>query len=217
MNRFAPMLEKMSRDIDVPQPLKARIMLKMAGDLDNLYAAYRERGMDEDEAMCLAEEKVATGEEAVDLLIRMNDSAVRRFLRKFSSPAQKLIERLLWSAAMIAMIVFLYLKTAHSSLFTGGPFSWLMTAVALTAAGIAISRFYVLYIKKDHTLPGLRKGLSTLIFLACLNMLIGFDGFICTLYSAFDTLATTEGNSTVFLWTASRQAFSSSRSISFLE
>ena len=92
MNHFAPVLQRMSRRLTVPQPLKSRILLEMAGDLEELYTYYRSQGLSEQDAVHKAEEKIEAGDETMELMTHMNDTTVKRFLRRFSGHNQKRIE-----------------------------------------------------------------------------------------------------------------------------
>ncbi|MCE5249207.1 hypothetical protein LLG96_03205 [bacterium] len=184
MNRFTALLREMSGRLDVPQPLKSRILLELAGDLEDLYATYINRGIAEETAMRMAVDKIAIGDEAVDLLIRLNDSAVKRFLRRFPSHVQRWIEVISWCVIMLAASCVLYMKASHGSLFIDGPFAWMLAGITLALCGITISRLYVLYIKRDHTVTRIRSGLPFMLFLGCLSILIGVDGFFLEIYSA---------------------------------
>ena len=82
MNRFATVLQRMSCRLTVSQPLKSRILLEMAGDLEELYTHYRSQGLGEQDAVRKAEEKIEAGDETIKLLTYMNDTSVKRFMRR---------------------------------------------------------------------------------------------------------------------------------------
>ena len=50
MSRFAGVLKRVSDGLDLPQPTRSRILLEMAGDLQDLYEHHLGQGMDEERA-----------------------------------------------------------------------------------------------------------------------------------------------------------------------
>ena len=190
MNRFTPVLKRMSGRLTVPQPLKSRILFEMAGDLEELFAFYRSKGLSEQDAVRKAEEKIEAGDETIELLTHMNDTAVKRFMRRFSEPNRKRIEIFSWVLLMLSTGLFGFMKLMGSRLLSGSVFTWLLLAVAVFLCGLFLSKYYMLYIKKDHALPGLRTGLPLMLFLGMQSVLIGLNGFFYELYTASVTMAT---------------------------
>ena len=62
MRRIAEVLKQVSDGLDLPQPTKSRILLEMAGDLEDLYQHHLSQGFDEAAA-------ASTGERANSLAI----------------------------------------------------------------------------------------------------------------------------------------------------
>jgi hypothetical protein len=74
MSRFAKVLNKVSDALDLPQPTRSRIVLEMAGDLEDLYQHHLAQGLDEEQAARRAEEAFAASEEALKHLSRIHES-----------------------------------------------------------------------------------------------------------------------------------------------
>ena len=183
MNRFASLLQSTSDRLDVPQPQKSRILLEMEGDLDDLFELYKSRGLSDYEAVKKAEEKFGADDETIELLIRMNESYMRKLLRKFSEKAQRRIEFLLWFSLMVVLGTYVSLTLFQSASFLRSSyFLWVITGITLLLFGVSSATFYRLYIKKDHLLSRLHDRLPLILFLGAQSLLLGITGFFAEMY-----------------------------------
>ena len=66
MSRFTGLLKRTAARLDLPQPTKSHVLLEMAADLEDLFAAYRERGFGEEEAARRVEEKFDASDDALN-------------------------------------------------------------------------------------------------------------------------------------------------------
>jgi hypothetical protein len=80
MNRFASLLREVNNRLNLPQPTKSRILLEMAGDLEDLYNFYRGQGLDENEAVQKAEEKIDASYEALAELVEIHQTSYRKLM-----------------------------------------------------------------------------------------------------------------------------------------
>ena len=67
-------------------------------------------------------------------------------------------------------------------------FIWPVAVLGLAALMIAIWKFYQLYIRKDHRIGRIHRGLSSLIFLGMLSTALAIFGFSVELYIALKKL-----------------------------
>jgi len=200
MNRFAPLLKRISDRLNLPQPLKSRILLEMAGDLEELYVFYRKKGLSEQEAMQKAEEKIDANDETIRLLVQLNDTAFRKYLRSVVSycslPAKlndtvfrkylrwflKTTLRLIEYSGLILLIASIFIVSFRTNYTNTSHFTWIVLSLAAAVACTAVLKFYKLYIKKDHTISRLHSGFPLILFLGGLSLLIGITGFFIELH-----------------------------------
>jgi len=189
MSRFTPLLQRMNERLNLPQPEKSRVLLEMAGDLDELYKLYLSRGYDESDAQRLAEEKIEASDETIELLIQLNDTFMRKLLRRLSELTQKRIENFSWITLLVLIGLMCVMKIMNSKLVYDSVFIWILSFLGVSLFGISFSKYYSLYIKKDHGIPSLHSGLSLIFFLGVLSILTGINGFFYELHIAFMNIA----------------------------
>src|SRR5690606_12674042 len=100
MDRFAPVLDRVSRGLALPEPERSRVVEEMTSDLEGLYEAYRERGMSEEEAVRRAEQALAASAEALAELSRIHAPLHRRLAEHYAEPGRHRAER--WLLALLA-------------------------------------------------------------------------------------------------------------------
>ena len=91
MDRFAPVLDRVSRGLALPEPERSRVVEEMTSDLEGLYEAYRERGMSEEEAVRRAEKALAASAETLAELSRIHAPLHRRLAEHYAEPGRHLI------------------------------------------------------------------------------------------------------------------------------
>ena len=75
MSRFAEVLTRISAGLDLPQATRSRILLEMAGDLEDLYQHHRSQGLDEAQATRRAEEAFVASDEALKHLAHIHEAS----------------------------------------------------------------------------------------------------------------------------------------------
>ena len=155
MSRFADVLKDINGKLDLPQPEKSHILLEIASDLEDIYRAYRERGLGEEEARRRAEEKLDLSDEALRELVEIHQSGLRKFLGRISEQARSRWERVLLAMALL---------------------------FALAAIVITIWQIYKLYMKKDHDTRTLGDGLPWLLAAGAASLLSGLLGMMYELH-----------------------------------
>ena len=56
MDEFKPLLRKINESLDLPQPIKSRIVLEIAADLKDAFASYKRLGLSDKEAIMKTKE-----------------------------------------------------------------------------------------------------------------------------------------------------------------
>jgi hypothetical protein len=185
MSRFAELLSRTGRKLDIPQPGRSRVLLELAGDLEDLYDLYRRRGLGEAQAVRKVEEKFAVSDDVLAQLVRLHRSAFRRWMDRFSEQAQTRWER----AILVALILFVAAVSGPQLLTTAffreaSSYIWVVAAITLAAAALALGKVYQLVVKKDHRVDHLRTGLPSLLLLGCASLFTGVFGLMAQIHTA---------------------------------
>jgi len=183
MNRFLSFLKKINNKLDLPQTTKSKIILEMAADLNDLYNYYLGEGLSEKEAIQKAHEKIDVSDEALKQLIEIHQTGFKIFLQSLS---EKVVNR--WERAMMALVVFMIVVIStwiiSSSQFfkQASPFVWPILCFAFITVIIALTKFYHLYIKKDHNMKTLSAGMTFIFILGGLSLFVGMFGYFFEIY-----------------------------------
>jgi len=185
MSRFAPVLKKINEKLDLPQPQKSRVILEIAADLEDLYNVYIERGLGKEEAIRKAVEKFDVDEKALSELITIHQSTFQKFFYGLSGQVQ-----IWWERAALAIILLIILVSTLTVTLTtqflhqSSKFVWPMLSIFVLILVLSITKIYILYIKKDHSVKKTRTGLPLILFLILLNFIFGILGYFIELYSS---------------------------------
>lgn len=183
MNRFTDLLQETSDRLELPQPAKSRILLEMAADLEDLYAAYRDQGLGEAEAEARAREHFAASDDAIAELVAIHRTPFQRWMDSLSLQARTLWERLTFIAILLFVLFFAGREMLGTEFFrNASAYVWPVLGVSLTALLLSIAQVYRIYVKKDHRIPTLRRGLPSLLLLGCGALFIGTYGFFIEFY-----------------------------------
>jgi len=189
MKRFTPLLKSINERLDLPQPRKSHIILEIAADLEDLYQLYLSRGLPETEAAKRAEEKIDLTDDALNELVQIHQSLFRRLMDKVSEQAQTQWERVILFLVLI-FIVALGSKFIFTTQFIlqASKFILPILGVFLGIVFISFLKFYQFYIKKDHNVKLLTKGIPTILYLGGANLFLGIFGYIIELYATTRTV-----------------------------
>ncbi len=171
-------LAALAERLDLPQPARSRVLLEVAGDLADLEAAYRARGLEPGEARARALERLDLSEEAVRDLVRVHGSRLRRALDRLGETGRRRGERI----ALLALLGFLVLGTGALAptpglLADSGPGVWLVAAAAIPGLLLAATKAYAIWGRDAHDPRRLRRGLDVLLLLAGLSAAVGLVGW----------------------------------------
>jgi len=178
MKQFTALLQKINEKLALPQPAKSRIVLEIAADLEDLYLVYRSKGLDEEQARKKAEEKIDLTDDTLAELVRIHESPLRKWMDRISEQAQTRWERILLCCMILFIsVISIQAVTQTEILQEASKFVWPILGIGFIAIALSIPKFYTLYIKKDHSVRRLRKGLPLLLFLGIGNLLTGMLGY----------------------------------------
>ena len=185
MRRFSSFLRELYKRLDLPQPTKSRIILEVAADLDDLYNAYRNKGLTEDEAMEKAIEKLDFNEDSLNQLVQVHTSFLKKWIDKISIQAQTRWEKIIM-ILVIMLLASMSIKVIATTQFfiQAGKFVWPIIGIGIITGVLALKKYYQLYIKKDHNIKNLHSGLPFMLFLAGASICIGYCGFFIEIFIA---------------------------------
>lgn len=105
MSRFEPVLRRAEAALDVPRPMRARIVTELAADLESLYEAYLARGLREDEATARAAQALGLDDGTAEALTRLYSPPFRRWTSALTARGREKVERGLVTALFLALAV----------------------------------------------------------------------------------------------------------------
>lgn len=185
MTDFADVLLPLSDRLPLPQPVRSRVLLEIAADLEDLYQHYRDAGMSQAEARSKAIAACDLSEQALAELVDIHTSTFRKLLDRLSAQAQTRWERVLLglvaASVTIATLNVLVREPliADAGWMVGPP---LFCAASALVLGLAI--FYQIFIKQARAPLSARRGVDAVAVLAAAQCLLGFLGTYLGLYLA---------------------------------
>jgi hypothetical protein len=183
VRRFVPALQRISSELELPDSLRARILLEMAGDLEALYEHYRGRGFEDDEAARLTEERLLASPEALQNLILVHTTVYQRWLSRAAERARWGFDLLLFVLGVVPMLALsVGLLAGRVGGMLSEPGVWPMLLVGACVIGLAGWKAYQLFLAGDHATAALHRGMPTLLFLAVAGPAVGGAAFLIHLY-----------------------------------
>lgn len=185
MKVFAETLRDINNRLDLPQPARSRVLLEIAGDLDDMYGYFRDRGEPSHNARRLALEHCDLSDEALRELALVHASPLRRFMDRFSAQAQS------WWERSFLLLLLAFVAAAAGRLVLGVDIfiqagAWVWPILVLTGGALVFAavKFYLIFLKKDHSRRALGAGLPAILLAACANVVVGAYGYWFGLYRA---------------------------------
>jgi len=185
MTEFADVLMPLSARLPLPQPVRSRVLLEIAADLEDLYQHYRDAGMSQAEARSKAIEACDLSDQALAELVQLHTSAFRKLLDRLSAQAQTRWERVLLVVIAFAVAAAaLNLLLREPLISDAGWIVWPPLFCAATALLLGLAKSYQMFVKQDHEPRRARRGVDAVAILAIAQCLYGFFGVYVGLYLA---------------------------------
>jgi len=184
MDPFKTLLININNKLELPQPTKSRIILEISADLNDAYRTYQSQGMDEKEAIEAAKQKFDLDKQSLNELIHIHQTSFRRWLDHLSAPAQTWWERVI----LICLLTFIIISggiTIMKIPFVeqASPFVWIIYILTIIAFAVFTQKMYQIYIKKDHRLSKVKKGIPFLLLISGLSLVSCMWGYYWQLYN----------------------------------
>ena len=188
MSRFAAVLGQISERLDLPQPVKSRILLEIAGDMEDLYRHHLEQGLEEARAEELAEDSFVVSDDALRHLVRIHESS-HRFSDRMAQQAGSWWEKGLLAVWVLGVLTLVAGVASQEDFFVVvSPFLWVLVGLAAVVFVFSLFKLRGLFSKRPPDIGKLRSGLGVLLFLAGLSLVVSVCGFFFHLrWYAFQT------------------------------
>jgi len=189
MSSYRAELHEITRQLDLPQPLRARILLELASDLAGLEAELVSTGMSAEQAHAEAVRTLIPSPESLRDLMEVHRSLYRRLVDRFSDPARHRLERaalILASAALFAVGV---IRLGRSGILANpAPMSGPLLGVAMVVVVVSVWKTFSLVVRREHDLGKLRSGSWILPGAALVAVVLALGGSVLDLYGVSGSL-----------------------------
>lgn len=133
-SRFEPVLRRAESALALPRRARAKILVELASDLEALYAAYRARGLPEEEAAARAARTLGVEAEAAGELSRLHEPAFRRWTSALPERGRDSLERALVTVLFLGLVSGGAAGLLHAGLLRGAS----PVVYPLLAAGVVM-------------------------------------------------------------------------------
>lgn len=183
MKRFTDLLTGINSKLNLPQPLKSRIIWEIAGDIEDTFNAYLERGLSEEDAESRTRDKFALSDSSIEELTGIHLTPYRRWLGRLSQSGQSKWEKSLFAIIFILVLLSITRVVYSTPFFENASyFVYPILALLLFTTILFFVKFYQFYIKKDHDIKKIRKGLDWILYLCVAIFFLGIAGYFGELY-----------------------------------
>lgn len=175
MSRFAKALSDAASRLTLPEPVRSRVLLEMAADMEDLHRAYMERGLPEEKAREAVLEHFDLSQEALRELAAVHDSPLERSLTSLSGQAHRP-----WARTLLGLLgLFVALGTGSLFLEAGllsraSSLAWVLLAILAVGLAGGVWKIRVLYFAPAAVESRTRTGVSFLLGLAGVQVVLGF-------------------------------------------
>jgi len=194
-------LRDLAERLDLPQPVRARVILELVSDLADLESELTASGLSPEEARSRAVRMLVPSPEALRDLREVHRPLYARLVDRFSDPARHRLERAVLAVASVALFALgLSRLLGAGMLDLRAPLTLPVLATALAAAAASVWKLFALYVKKQHDVEALESGLSLLPAAAAAASAFAVAGFALDLYGVAGRLeADLSGQASVLL------------------
>lgn len=185
MNRFAPALRSVARELDLPPKVKTAILMEMTGDLEAAFDHHRNLGRTEEEAERLAEAAILGSSEMVRRLGRLHRASWLEWSERVGERLGGGADLVLLLFAVVPMYALAGVVTFRTVAYPSSLLSW-----PLLAAGVAVGALIAL--EAGRILRGARgagRQLPLLLTLSVVAPVLGLLAAALEVHSAAGALA----------------------------
>jgi hypothetical protein len=183
MSAYADELRRVAERLDLPQPVRARVVLELASDLSDLEAELVAGGEPVAAARERAVRTLVPSDEALGQLLELHRPLYRRVADRFSDPLRHRGERLALAVVSSALFVVGMARLAGAGLLSDASRAVApLLAIALAVVTVSVWKGFQLRVRGDHDVASLRSGMWVLPLAAVLGTLVALGGSALDLY-----------------------------------
>lgn len=183
MSRFADVLADADARLSVPEPARARILLEISADMEDLQREYLGRGLSEQEAELAVLEHFEMSEDTLRELVRVHDTPFQRSLQTISGQVGSPWPRLLMVFLAILVTFASGTLLIRPQLYRDASLSvWAIMPLLVVGFGIAFTHVGRLARGGDRRTPISQGGLGRLLGLSVLMVAVAGVGLWIELY-----------------------------------
>lgn len=138
MERFAPALRRVGRELDVPRRARRVLLLEMAADLEAVFEHHRSRGLSEADAAQRAEETVLGSSEVIRRLGRLHASPWHGWSEEVGSRLTGGVDGVLLVAGVLPVVALGGAVSAWALAGAGTPLTWAVVVIGLLMSGVIV-------------------------------------------------------------------------------
>jgi hypothetical protein len=200
VKEWAAVLRKIDKLLDIPQPSRSRVILEISADMQDLYEHYISRGLSHESALKRTIEEFDLSPEEIEAIARVHASRLRLFLDRFSVRTQGFLERTALALTMIPVALVGYRLARSGGIFTdSGIWIWPLLAGAIAAFALGVSKWYGLFVVKEHNVRAVRRRLDIVLYIALGQLGMGFVGMYVDLFRTWLTSSADKALTVLYL------------------
>jgi hypothetical protein len=200
MSGFAPHLRNLANRLSIPEPVRSRVLLEIATDMEDLFRHLVEGGMEEEEAAGSVVEQFDLSEDALRDLAEIHNSPISRSLEGISGQARTRWERVILGlvALFVTPILLGPVLFQPTLLEDASRLAFVLLGILVLGLGLGVWKAVALF-RPGSRVPIPRKGLRVLPGIALLLFALGFAGIWVELYRAALAIRSSPGMALRFL------------------
>lgn len=195
VRRFAPQLRRISREL--PEPIRARVIMEVVGDLEALMSHHRAQGLSEEEAASRAEETLLVSPEALRHLIAVHTTPYQRWVLGAAGRLRWGLDLVLFTVGVLPILVSgVFVIGLQAPRGVASPILWLIIGCACGILGIAAVKLHQLFVQRERSPARLHAGVSAVAFLGASGAMLGLLAALLGLHRLTGALSGAAGTVT---------------------
>jgi len=200
MKKYAAVLRNIDKVLDIPQPSRSRVILEISADMQDLYEHYIGQGLGDEQAWRRTVEEFDLSAEEIAAIAQVHDSQLKRILDRFSARTRGILERTALAATMIPVVLVGYQLALSGGMFKdSGIWMWPLLTGAIAALALGVSKWYGLFVVKEHNIRAVRKRLNFVLYIALGQLVTGFVGMYVDLFQTWVTSSVDKAMTVTYL------------------
>lgn len=180
---FTPELRSVAERLDVPQPMRSRILLELGADLEDMRDRLVAQGLPAPEARRRAVAALVPADEPLGELTLHHRPPYLRLLGGLADPTRHRLERVgLLVGVLLLALPCVALLGDLALLVDPAPATPPLLGLGIALLGLVLWKTFQVHVRRDHRPRRLRRGLGWLPAIATAAVVIGLGGAAVDLY-----------------------------------